>query len=64
VALVNEAVRAESSSYVGGMFLGTVNVAVLPALSFYGEGHLVGTGESGGMFCIEGLCRGTFGGHW
>jgi hypothetical protein len=36
VALVNVAVRAESSSYVGGMFLGTVNVAVWAAFSVYG----------------------------
>jgi hypothetical protein len=41
-----------------------VNVAVCAVSSRYGEGQLVGTGECGGMVCIERLFRGTVGGHW
>jgi len=41
-----------------------VNVAVWAVSSGYLEGQLVGTGDCGGMDCIERLFRGTFGGHW
>ena len=41
-----------------------VNV-VLWAVSWgYEEGHLVGTGECGGMGFMEGLWIGTVGAHW
>jgi hypothetical protein len=40
-----------------------VNVAVLAVSCGYDEGHLVGTGESGGRGCIVCLCRRTVGGH-
>ena len=40
-----------------------MNVALLAVSSVYVEGHLLGTGECGGMGCIERLYRGTVGGH-
>jgi len=43
---------------------GLVNVAVWAVSCSYGEGHLLSTGECGGMGCIERLWRGTVGGHW
>jgi len=46
------------------IWLALVNVAVWAVSSGYGEGKLVGTGECGGMGCIERLWRGTVGGHW
>jgi len=41
-----------------------VNVALRAESSGYGERQMVGTGECGGMGCIERLWRGTVGGHW
>ena len=40
-----------------------VNVAVCAVSSDYGEGHLVGAVECGGVGFIVRLCIGTVGGH-
>jgi len=41
-----------------------VNEAVWAVSNGDVMGQLVGTGEFGGMGCMENPWRGTFGGHW
>ena len=55
LALLNVAVWTLSGGYCEGHLLAHVNVAVWAVTSGYVEGKLVGTGECGGMGCIERL---------